>query len=94
LSKVCADKDISGAVEASVVFGEGSVCLSKFLVTVEVSVVVERMREEDKRERLERQYLLFTQPLVYYLTSALFLVSDLESDTLFSSRSLIIYEIK
>jgi hypothetical protein len=34
------------------VFGEGSVCLSKFLVTVEVSVVVERMREEDKRERL------------------------------------------
>jgi hypothetical protein len=49
--------------------GEGSVCLSKFLVTVEVSVVVERMREEDKRERLERQYLLFTQPPVCYLTS-------------------------
>jgi hypothetical protein len=47
------------------VFGEGSVCLSKFLVTVEVSVVVERMREEDKRERLERQYLLFTQPLFH-----------------------------
>jgi hypothetical protein len=54
------------------VFGEGSVCLSKFLVTVEVSVVVERMREEDKRERLERQYLLFTQPPVCYLTSTLF----------------------
>jgi hypothetical protein len=54
------------------VFGEGSVCLSKFLVTVEVSVVVERMRvvvermrEEDKREHLERQYLLFTQPLFH-----------------------------
>jgi hypothetical protein len=31
-------------------------CLSKFLV------FVESMREEDKREHLERQYLLFTQP--------------------------------
>jgi hypothetical protein len=34
---------------------EASVVLSKFLVTVEVSVFVERMREEDKRKRLERQ---------------------------------------
>jgi hypothetical protein len=48
----------------------------------EVSVFVERMREEDKKERLGRQYLLFTQPFVCYLTSALFLGSDLESDVL------------
>jgi hypothetical protein len=31
-----------------------------------------RMREEDTMERLERQYLLFTQPFVCYLTSTLF----------------------
>jgi hypothetical protein len=35
------------------------------------------MREENQRECLERQYLLFRQPLVCYLTSALFLGSAL-----------------
>jgi hypothetical protein len=67
------------------VFGEGSVCLAKFLVTVEASVFVERMREEDKRECLERQYLLFTQPPVCYL--------NFESDSV-ALRSSIIYDIK
>jgi hypothetical protein len=56
-----------GRRRSSVIFVEASICLLKFLVTVEASVFVERMREEDKRERLGRQYLLFTQPL--YATS-------------------------
>jgi hypothetical protein len=56
-----------GPRRSSVIFVEASICLSKFLVTVEASVFVERMREEDKRERLGRQYFLFTQPL--YATS-------------------------
>jgi hypothetical protein len=56
LSKVRAEKDISG----------GSVCDCRSLS------FVERMREEDKKERWERQYLLFTQPFVCYLTSTLF----------------------
>jgi hypothetical protein len=76
--------------EASVL-GRRFCLLSKFLVTAEVSVVRgKRMREEDKKERLERQYLLFTQPFVCYLTSALFP----ESDSVVALRSSIIYEIK
>jgi hypothetical protein len=49
LSKVRAEKDMSG----------GSVCDCRSLS------FVERMREEDKKERLERQYLLFRQPLFH-----------------------------
>jgi hypothetical protein len=56
---------MSGVVGVFVVLSKLLFVLSKSLVTVEVSVFVERMREEDKRERLERQYLLFTQPLFH-----------------------------